>query len=115
MPIVTQNKLSHEKIHLLTYKIKSMEKFIQLPNGANAFITGVPDDSGCEHKWDGDGLVSFGNSDVTMSDVEYKAMYERMSEQEWQEWHKDKGSIMGECTCSKCGVPYTVINNPYYL
>jgi hypothetical protein len=24
MPLVTQNKLSHEKIHLLTYKIKSM-------------------------------------------------------------------------------------------
>jgi hypothetical protein len=25
MPIVTQNKLSHEKIHLLTHKIKKYE------------------------------------------------------------------------------------------
>jgi hypothetical protein len=30
MPIVTQNKLSHEKIHLLTYKIKSMSEHARL-------------------------------------------------------------------------------------
>jgi hypothetical protein len=36
MPIVTQNKLSHEKIHLLTYKIKSM-KVLYLTLKANFY------------------------------------------------------------------------------
>ena len=38
-----------------------MEKFIELPDGSTAFITGCKDDSGCEHQWDGEGLITFGN------------------------------------------------------
>ena len=91
-----------------------MEKFIQLPDGATAFITGCPDDSGCDHKWNGEGRVSFGNSEITMTETEYHYMFFKMTTEEWEAWHKDKGSIMSEVTCSKCGMPYTVYDNPYY-
>lgn len=92
-----------------------MEKFIQFSDGSTAFITGCKDDSGCEHVWDGDGLISFGNSEITMTEKQYHELYEKSSEEEWNEFHKDKGSVTGECTCSKCGVAYTSINNPHYL
>lgn len=92
-----------------------MEKFILLPDGSNAFITGCKDDSGCEHQWDGEGLVTFGNGE-TFTGTEYnKILGSLKTMEESNQWHKGKGSSMGECTCSKCGVPYTAINNPYYL
>lgn len=92
-----------------------MEKFVDLGNGATAFIMGCKDDSGCEHQWDGDGLITFGNGE-TFSETEYHKILDTLdTEEKSKEWHKDKGSTMGECTCSKCGVPYTRVNNPYYL
>lgn len=91
-----------------------MEKFIQLPNGATAFITGCPDDSGCEHQWDGDGLVSFGNSLETYTEKQYWEIHDSMTQEQWEAFHKDKGSVMGEVTCSKCGMPYTTFDNPHY-
>ncbi len=92
-----------------------MEKYIKLPDGATAFITGCKDDSGCEHQWDGDGLITFGNGE-TYKETEYSRILDDLStEDEVKEWHKDKGSTMGECTCSKCGIAYTDVHNPYYL
>jgi len=92
-----------------------MEKLIQLPGGSSAYITGCKDDSGCEHQWDGEGLITFGNGE-TFKESEYKKILESFkTEQEANDWHKGKGMTTGECTCSKCGVAYTEINNPYYL
>lgn len=92
-----------------------MEKFITLPDGSTAFITGCKDDSGCEHQWDGEGLITFGNGE-TFKETEYRKILDTLTtEDAVKEWHKGKGSTMGECTCSKCGVAYTAINNPYYL
>ncbi len=91
-----------------------MEKFIQLPDGSTAFITGCPDDSGCDHDWSGGGLITFGNSELTMTDKAYGEMYHSYTENEWKEFHKDKGSITSQCTCSKCGMPYMQFDNPYY-
>ena len=92
-----------------------MEKFIELPGGSTAFITGCKDDSGCEHQWDGDGLITFGNGE-TMSDKAYGEIYKAFTSiEQVEEWHKGKGTMMGECTCSKCGIAYTAVNNPYYL
>ncbi len=92
-----------------------MEKLIILPEGSTAFITGCKDDSGCEHQWDGDGLVTFGNGE-TYNDSEYQKILRTLdTEEKIKDWHNGKGCMMGECTCSKCGVPYTSINNPYYL
>jgi len=92
-----------------------MEKFIQLPDGGTAFITGCKDDSGCEHQWNGDGLITFGNGE-TFKENEYRKILDTLTTRESVvEWHKGKGTTMGECTCSKCGIAYTAINNPYYL
>jgi hypothetical protein len=90
-----------------------MEKFITFPDGSNAFITGCKDDTGCEHQWDGEGLITFGNGEV-FKESEYKNVFEN-SEHYIAHFHNGKGSSMGECTCSKCGIPYTAVNNPYYL
>ena len=92
-----------------------MEKFIQLTDGSTAFITGCKDDSGCDHKWDGEGLITFNNGE-TFKQSAYRAILKELtSEAALKEWHKGKGSVTGECTCSKCGIPYTRVNNPFYL
>jgi hypothetical protein len=92
-----------------------MEIFIELPGGSTAFITGCKDDNCCEHQWDGDGLITFGNGE-TFKESEYRKIFETLiTEDAVKEWHKGKGTTMGECTCSKCGIPYTSVNNPYYL
>lgn len=92
-----------------------MEKFIELPDGSTAFITGCVDDSDCEHQWDGEGLITFGNGE-TYKESEYHKILETLkTQQATEDWHKGKGSTMGECTCSKCGAAYTAIHNPYYL
>jgi len=92
-----------------------MEKLIVFPGGAVAFITGGKDDSGCEHKWDGEGLITFGNGE-TLKESEYHKILETLTTQDAvKEWHKGKGTTMGECTCSKCGAPHTSVNNPHYL
>jgi hypothetical protein len=91
-----------------------MEKFIQLPDGTTAFITGCKDDSGCEHQWDGEALITFSNSELEFKESEYMKMFKTMPEDEWKEWHKDKGAITGQVTCSKCGMPYMTYDNPYY-
>ncbi len=92
-----------------------MEKLIHLPGGSSAFITGCKDDSGCDHQWDGEELITFGNGE-TLTGTEYKKIYDTLKTiEEIDQWHKGRGSMMAECTCSKCGAPYTTINNPYYL
>ena len=92
-----------------------MEKFIKLPGGSTAFITGCKDDSGCEHQWDGEGLITFGNGE-NMKESEYNKILDTLRTREDTEiWHEGKGTTMGECTCSKCGTPYTAVNNPHYL
>lgn len=91
-----------------------MEKFIQFEDGSTGFITGCKDDSGCEHQWDGEGLITFGNGE-TFKESEYDAILKKMTTKEqMDDWHKDKGSTMGECTCSKCGMAYTTFDNPNY-
>jgi hypothetical protein len=92
-----------------------MEKYIQLPGGGMAFITGCQDDSGCEHQWDGEGLITFWNGE-TFKESEYRKILDGLTtEQQVNDWHEGKGSTMGECTCSKCGIAYTQVHNPYYL
>lgn len=90
-----------------------MEKLIQLSGCSNVYITGCKDYSGCEHQWDGDGLITFGNGEQ-MKASEYDEVFKN-SEHYIAHFHNGKGSITGECTCSKCGIPYTAVNNPYYL
>ena len=91
-----------------------MEKRIEF-DGMTAFIAGCKDDSGCEHKWDGDGLITFGNGE-TYKETEYRKILDTLTTREAvDKWHEGKGATMGECTCSKCGVPYTSVNNPFYL
>lgn len=92
-----------------------MEKFIALPEGSTAFITGCKDDSGCEHQWDGEGLISFSKIAETYTDKEYHDLYKMMDKESWETFCKEAGSVTGECTCSKCGIAYTTVNNPYYL
>ena len=52
-----------------------MENFIALPDGSVAFITGGKDLSGCEHSWEGEGLITFGNGE-TMTETEYAKVFE---------------------------------------
>ena len=55
-----------------------MEKFIALPDGSTAFITGCKDDSGCEHQWDGEGLITFGNGE-TFKETEYRKILDTLT------------------------------------
>lgn len=86
-----------------------MEKFITGEIGGekfSAFVTGCPDDSGCEHSWDGEEIMSFHNDERVMKRSQFNALPE--------EERNRLNQSMGECSCSKCGMPYTVFDNPYY-
>lgn len=81
--------------------------FIQLPDGAHAFIDGIPDQ--CEHDWDGKGYhiiscIGGGGYDEWIPDTTNSA-------EEYYELDEElrlRGKyISGGCvSCSKCGKPF---------
>ena len=81
--------------------------FIQLPDGANAFVDGIPDK--CEHQWDGHGyhIVSYmggGGTDCMIAD---SGQSQELMEALDTELRKQGKYISGGCvSCSKCGKPF---------
>lgn len=82
--------------------------FIQLPDGAHAFIEGIPDK--CEHEWNGKGyhIISYiggGGCDEFIPDTTNSAQdyYKLDEELRLQGKYISAGGV----TCSKCGKPFS--------
>jgi hypothetical protein len=81
---------------------------IQLPDGSNAFVDGIPDK--CEHEWDGKGyhFVSFmdgGGFDALIAVADQTQ--EELEEMDKQLRFQGKYLSGGCVSCSKCGKPYS--------
>lgn len=81
--------------------------FIQLPDGAHAFIDGIPDQ--CDHDWNGKGchIISYiggGGYDKMIPIIDdHPDEFYRMD----QELRLNGKYISGGCvSCSKCGKPF---------
>lgn len=76
-----------------------------LPGGIAAYVDGIK--STCDHVFDGEGILDFWDSDVTMTESEYLALPDE---------EKEKLRIKtGQATCSKCGAAWFDCNNPFMM
>ena len=80
--------------------------FIQLPDGGNAFVDGIPDK--CEHQWDGPGyhfVTYIGGCEADLIPDTGQSQEEMIALDE--QLRKEGKYLSGGCvSCSKCGKPY---------
>ena len=60
--------------------------------------------AGGEHQWHGDNLLTMDDGS-TMSQRKFNLLSNKMK--------KDYNVVSSECTCNKCGTPFTNAQNPF--
>lgn len=91
----------------MTFDPNTHGAFIQLPDGATAFVDGIPDK--CEHEWNGKGyhFVSHINGGGTDNLIPNTGQLQEELMELDELLRKEEKYLSGGCiSCSKCGKPF---------